>query len=67
MYMYTPSFFASSVAASLSTRPALAAWRLRETMNVQRELRGSQGMGVVGNSWFDRALLSIAYMFRPSC
>ena len=31
-----------------------------------RELRGSQGMGVVSNSWFDYVLLSILYMFKPS-
>ena len=32
-----------------------------------KELRGSQAMGVVSNSWFDRALLSVLCMFRPSC
>ena len=30
-------------------------------------LKGSQGMGVVSNDWPDRALLSILYMFKPSC
>ena len=29
--------------------------------------RGSQGMGIVSNNWFDRGLLSILYMFKPSC
>ena len=33
----------------------------------QGELRGSQGMGVVSNSWFDRALLSVLYMSEPLC
>ena len=35
--------------------------------NLKRELRGSQGMGVVSYSWFDRVLLPILYMFKPSC
>ena len=35
--------------------------------NLHRELRGSQGMGVVRNSWFDCVLLSIIYMCKPSC
>ena len=30
------------------------------------ELRGSQGTGVVSDNWFDRVLLSILYMFKPS-
>ena len=30
-------------------------------------VRGSPGMGVVSDSWFDRVSLSIIYMFRPSC
>ena len=34
---------------------------------VWRELRGSQGIGVVSNNWFDRVLLSIRYMCKPSC
>ena len=38
-----------------------------KTSTFQRELRGSQGVGVVSNSWFDRALLSVLYMFKPSC
>ena len=29
--------------------------------------KGSQGMWVVSNVWFDRVLLSISYMFKPSC
>ena len=29
--------------------------------------RGSQGMGVVSNNWFDRVLLPILHMFKPSC
>ena len=29
----------------------------------KRQLRGSQGMGVVSNNWLDRVLLSILYMF----
>ena len=29
------------------------------------KLRGSQGMGVVGNNWFDGVLLSILYRFKP--
>ena len=29
--------------------------------------RGSQGMGVVSSSWFDIVLVSIVYMFKPSC
>ena len=33
---------------------------------VYRELRGCQGMGVVSNNRFDRALFSILYMFKPS-
>ena len=33
----------------------------------QRELRGSQGVGVASHKWFDRALLSFLYMFKPSC
>ena len=28
--------------------------------------RGSQGMGVVSDNWFDSVLLSIPYMFEPS-
>ena len=32
----------------------------------QREVRGSQGMGVVSNNWLVRDWLSIAYMFKPS-
>ena len=32
-----------------------------------RELRGSRGMGVVSNNWLDCVLLSILYMFKPSC
>ena len=31
-----------------------------------RELRGSRGLGVVSNNWFDGVLLSILYMFQPS-
>ena len=31
------------------------------------KLRGSQGMGVGSNNWFDRVLLSIIDMFKPSC
>ena len=27
----------------------------------------SQGMGVVSNNWFDCGLLSILYIFKPSC
>ena len=27
---------------------------------------GVQGMGTVGNNWFDRVLLAILYMFKPS-
>ena len=34
---------------------------------MKREQRGSQGMGVVSNNWFDRAVLSIIHMFQPSC
>ena len=30
-------------------------------------IKGSQGMGVESNHWFDRVLLSILYMFQPSC
>ena len=33
----------------------------------QRELRGSQGLGVVGNNWFDCGLPSLVYTFKPSC
>ena len=33
----------------------------------QRELRGSRGMGVVSSNSFDRALLSVLYMLKPSC
>ena len=29
--------------------------------------KGSQGMGVVSNSCLDRVLLSILYIFKPSC
>ena len=29
--------------------------------------RGSQGMGVLSDSWFDAALLSVRHMFEPSC
>ena len=32
-----------------------------------RELRGSQGTGVVSNNWLDRVLRSVPYMFKPSC
>ena len=32
-----------------------------------RELRGSQGMGVISSHWFDRVLFSVLYMFKPSC
>ena len=32
----------------------------------QRELRGSQGMGVVSSSWFHRGLHPVIYMFKPS-
>ena len=28
--------------------------------------KGSQGMGVAGNSWFDHVLLEVLYMFKPS-
>ena len=31
---------------------------------VSYELRGSQGMGVASNSWFDRVLLSVLYMIQ---
>ena len=34
---------------------------------IERELRGSQGMGVVLNNWFDHVFLSILYRFKPSC
>ena len=34
---------------------------------IWRELRGSQGMGVVSNSWFVRVLLSSLHMLKPSC
>ena len=34
---------------------------------VCREVRGSQGTGVVSNNWLDRVLLSILYTFEPSC
>ena len=37
------------------------------TLIFQRELRGSRGMGVVSNNWFDRVLLSILCIFEPSC
>ena len=30
----------------------------------QREPRGSQGMAVVSNNWFDRALLPILHMLK---
>ena len=30
-------------------------------------LRGSQGRGFVSSNWFDRVLLPILHMFRPSC
>ena len=30
-------------------------------------IRGCQGMGVVRNNRFDRVLLSILYMLKPSC
>ena len=33
---------------------------------IQRELRGSQGVGVMSNNWPDRILLSILCMFEPS-
>ena len=39
----------------------------QEVAEFQRELRGSQGMGVVSDNWFDCVLLSILYMFKPSC
>ena len=32
-----------------------------------RELRVSQGVGVASDDWFDRVLLSILHMFKPSC
>ena len=35
-------------------------------LELQREPRGSQGMGVVGKNWFDSVLLSILYVFKPS-
>ena len=34
--------------------------------SVQRQLRVSQGMGVVSSSWFDRVLLAILYMLKPT-
>ena len=34
---------------------------------LQRELRGSRGVGVVSNNWFNRVLLPILYIFEPSC
>ena len=35
--------------------------------SVKRELRGSQGMGVVSSNPFDCVLLSTLYTFKPSC
>ena len=35
--------------------------------SVYREPRGYQGMVVVSSNWFDCVLLSILYMFKPSC
>ena len=35
--------------------------------NRSRELRGSQGMGVISNNWFDGVVLPILYMLKPSC
>ena len=37
------------------------------TTYIQRGLRGSQGMGVVSNNWFDGVLLSTLHVFKPSC
>ena len=34
---------------------------------VQRELRGSQGMGVASSNWFDRVLHNFFTLFKPSC
>ena len=33
----------------------------------ERELRWSQGMGVVSDNWIDCVSLSILYMLKPSC
>ena len=38
----------------------------RDQPQAYTELRGSQALGVVSNSCFDRVLLPILYMFRPS-
>ena len=39
-----------------------------KTLNIlSREVRESQGIGVVSNNCVDRVLLSILYMSKPSC
>ena len=55
-----------------SSRPAAASARLAGPQRplwqeVQRELRGSQGIGVVSDKCFDRVLLSVLCVFKPSC
>ena len=42
--------------------------RRAETPRISLEgTKGSQGMGVVSSNWFDHILLSIIFMFKPSC
>ena len=42
------------------------AGRLVQQLQVWRELGGSQGMGFVGHNQFDRVLLSMLHVFKPS-
>ena len=41
--------------------------RGRRMLMFWRELKGSQGPGVVSNHWLDRVLLLILCMFKPPC
>ena len=57
-------------AADLRTTPTgtTAAMEIEiRDKRIEREIRGSQRMGVVSNNWFDRVLLLVLYVFKPSC
>ena len=58
IYIYSSRPTQAPLGSPASAKSAPVFWR---------EQRGSQGMGVVSNNCFDRVLLSILHIFKPSC
>ena len=64
-YYYHDYHFITTTTTTTTTIIIIIIIIITIMITIIMKLRGSQGTGVVRNSWFDRVLLSALYMFKP--